>query len=168
MSIYNRFALTTVFACGTLLGATMTHADSSIGGWSVSTAPDKDGLCSATYAYVDKDDDDKKNSVVFGLMKDNSATAMVLVFGYQDWKFDKGQALTADIIVDGQTLQKNTKWEGDGVVATTTFANAADVLSGFGAGKTVVLHFPDGDAKFLTPNAGLALGATQLCLDQKK
>lgn len=168
MTGYNRLACMTILAAGALLAATVARADSTIGGWTVSTAPDKDGLCAATYAYVDKDDDNKKNSVVFGLMKDKTATAMVLVFGYQDWKFDKGQAVNADIVVDGTTMEKDTKWEGDGQVLTTTFADAANVLPTFGSGKKIVLRFgKDGEANFLTPNAGLALGATQLCLDQK-
>jgi len=159
-----RLCLISVLAC--LCGGA-AFADADIGGWAVSAKPNSDGACTATRAYVDKEDDNKKNSVVFGLVKDKAGTQLLVVFGYEDWGFDKDEAVVADLIVDGKTIRKKWKWEGDGKVLTSVFNDADTLIPVFGAGKEVVLHFGKGeDADFQIPNAGLALGAVQLCLGQ--
>ena len=57
------------------------------------------------------------------------------------------------------------KWEGDGKVSTAICQDTGTMVPTLGAGKTIVVRFgKDGDADFLTPNAGLALGAVQLCM----
>ena len=140
-------------------------ADAEIGGWTVSAKPDSNGTCLAARAYDDKDDDNKKNSVVFGLIKDKAVTQMVMVLGYEGWNFDKGEAVVGDLIIDGKTIYKKWKWEGDGKVLTAVFNDTGTVVPVVGAAKKIVLHFgTDGEANFLIPNAGLALGAVQLCL----
>lgn len=159
-----RVGLISMLAC--LCGGA-AFADADIGGWAVSAKPNSDGACTATRAYVDKEDDNKKNSVVFGLVKDKAGIQLLVVFGYEDWSFDKDEAVVADLIVDGKTIRKKWKWEGDGKVLTSVFDNAESIVPVFGAGKQVVLHFGKGeDADFQIPNAGLALGAVQLCLGQ--
>lgn len=147
------------------LGGTPALSDTTIGGWAVSAKPDTNGACMATRSYKDADDDNRKNAVVFGLVKGKTGTQMVMVLGYEDWNYDKGEAIEADLIVDGKTIHKKWKWEGDGKSLTTTFDDADTLVPILGAGKTLVVRFgKDGDASFLIPNAGLALGAAQLCL----
>ena len=90
---------------------------------------------------------------------------MVLVLGYESWSFDKGQAVVGDLIVDGKTIYRKWKWEGDGTVLTAVFDDTDTMVPVLGAGKKIVLHFgKDGEANFLIPNAGLTLGALQLCM----
>lgn len=157
-----RLDLMFILAC---LSGGPALADAAIGGWSVTANPDSNGVCTATRSYTDKDDDNKKNSVVFGLIKDKTGPQMVVVFGYEDWGFDKDEAVVADLIVDGKTIHKKWKWEGNGKVLTGLFDDPDTMVPVFGAGKEAVLHFGKGeDADFQIPNAGLALGAVQLCL----
>jgi hypothetical protein len=119
----------------------------------------------ATRSYVDTDDDNRKNSVVFGLTRGPTATQMAMTLGYEAWNFDKGETVVADLIIDGKTVFKKWKWEGDGKVLTTTFDDADSLIPILGVGKTIDLRFgKDGAASFLIPNAGLALGGLQLCL----
>ena len=157
-----RFGVVFVLAC---LASGPVFADTAIGGWTISDAPNADGACLAARAYNDKEDDNKRNSVVFGLVKNSAGTQLVLVLGYEGWNFDKGQAVVADLIIDAKTIYKNWKWEGDGQVLTAVFSDVDALVPTIGAGKKIFLRFgKSGEANFQIPNAGMALGAVNLCM----
>ena len=147
------------------LSSGAAFADTAIGGWTVTDKPDENGVCMASHIYNDKDDDNKRNSVVFGLAKGKTGTQLIVVLGYEDWNFDKGEAVVGDFLVDGKAVYKKWKWEGDGKVLTAVFADSDALVPVLGAGKKIFLHFgKDGEANFQIPNAGMALGAAQHCM----
>ncbi len=152
--------LATMLSCG------IAYADTNVSGWEVSSKPDK-GVCTAARDYKDAADDNKENAVVFGLVRADGALVLIVNFTYEDWKWDKDEDVKADLLIDGEMILKQAKWKGDKQGLTATFDQSGDILSKFGNGKKVVLHFENGDADFFTPNAGMAIGAVQQCLDAK-
>lgn len=157
-----RFVFISALAC---LAGSPALADKAIGGWAVSDKPDSDGTCAATHAYNDADDSNKKNSVVLGLVKNPAGAQLVMVLGYEDWSFDKGQAIVGDLVVDSKTVYKNWKWEGDGTVLTSVFSDTSTLVPMLGASKKIIVRFgKDGEANFQVPNAGMALGAVTFCM----
>lgn len=156
-----RIFLISVLAC---LASSPAFADKTIGGWAVSDKPDADGTCMATHAYNDTDDGNKKNSVVFGLVKNPAGTQLIIVLGYEDWNFDKDQAVVGDFVVDSKTIYRNWKWDGDGKVLTAAFSDIDTLIPVLGTGKKINLRSGTGEANFQIPNAGMALGAVSFCM----
>ena len=153
-------ALMAALACGA------ARADTNVSGWEVSNKPDK-GVCTAARDYKDAADNNKENAVAFGLVRAGNGMVLVVNFSYEDWTWDKSEDVKADLLIDGEMVLKQAKWVGDKQGLTATFDQSGDILSKFGNGKKVVLHFDNGDAEFDTPNAGMAIGAVQQCLDAK-
>ena len=150
-----------------ILSGGIARADSIVGGWEISGKPMANGACLAAREYADKEDGGKKNAVVFGVVKAKDSKILIVSLSYEGWKWDKGEKVTADLLVDGKRVVRGLKWEGDKETLVTKFDEGDDMITTFGGGKKIVLRFDDGTADFLTPNVGLALGAAQLCLDVK-
>ena len=152
---------------GLVLCGGIAQAESMVGGWEISGKPLANGACLAAREYADKEDGGKKNAVVFGVVKAKDSKLLIVSLSYEGWKWDKGEKVTADLLVDGKKIVRKLKWEGDKETLVVKFDDGDEMINTFGGGKKIVLHFDDGEADFLTPNAGLALGAATLCLDAK-
>lgn len=155
-----------------LVLSTSARAD-MIAGWDVTPKPDSDGICSAQYNYVDKDDDNAKNAVNFTFAKGKDGdTVIVMVFGYGKWDWTKGEKATADLIVDDTVEHRAAKWEAtDKVVLLGTFTGAEPLVKTIAAGKDIGLRFDgdkDNEAWFKIPNAAQAIGAVSVCRGQVK
>lgn len=161
-----------VAGAAALLLSTSARAD-MIAGWDVSPKPDADGICSAQYNYVDKDDDNTKNAVnfTFGRAKDGD-TVLVIVFGYGKWEWSKGEKATADLIIDETVEHRAAKWEAtEKVVLLGTFTGADPLIKSIASASDIGLRFDgdkDNEAWFKIPNAGQAMGAVSICRNQAK
>ena len=150
-------------------GSARADPTTTVGGWTVHLKPQDNGSCNAVYNYDDPDDDNKKNVIVFSSFTAKSgATSLIFSLFYQGWKWKKGSKVTTDLSVDGKRVAKDISWQGDDQTLTMYQENANNLITALAGGKTIVLKFDDGDkANFVTPNAGMALGALALCLSEK-
>ncbi|WP_375461071.1 hypothetical protein [uncultured Enterovirga sp.] len=161
-----------IASAAALLLGTAAQAD-MIAGWDVSTKPDSDGVCSIQHNYIDKNDGDAKNSVVFTFGKAKDGTSiLVMVFGYSKWDWTKGDKATADLIVGDTVEHRAANWEAATTnVLVGTFSGADPLLQPISRATQIALRFDgdkDNEAWFEIPDAGQAIGAVQICRGQIK
>lgn len=96
--------------------------------------------CQMAYSYKDKDDKNAENAIVVTLKGDS----VVLVLGYENWEWDKDEAVQAPISIDKQVLNPKQGWVGDGKLLSTQLPETA--IPKLLKGKQIVLKFDDGEA----------------------
>lgn len=139
-----------------------------VAGWDVNAKASAEGVCTAKYAYRDKDDNNAENVVTLLLGRTaEGPRSLTVSLSYDGWDWDKGETVEADLLIDDDVFAHGAKWEAQSkYVLTSRFRSGDELLGVMSRGEEIVLNF-DGDeddtASFRIPNAEQALAALQLC-----
>lgn len=131
----------------------------NVRGWDVERNVGAPGpnACQMAYSYNDKDDKNAENAIVVTLKGDK----LVLILGYENWEWDKDEAVEARFSIDKQVVYAKQGWTGDGKLLTTELPEAA--IPKLLKGKQIVLKFDDGEADFRIPGFADAFDGLKRC-----
>lgn len=131
----------------------------NVRGWEVERNLGAPGpnACQMAYSYKDKDDKNAENAIVVTL-KDGK---LILVLGYENWEWDKDEAVQAPISIDKQVVYAKQGWTGDGKLLSTELPEA--VIPKLLKGKQIVLKFDNGVADFRIPGFADAFDGLKRC-----
>ncbi|KQT60072.1 hypothetical protein ASG52_18265 [Methylobacterium sp. Leaf456] len=113
--------------------------------------------CLMTYSYVDKDDDDAANAVVFTLDGANA----VIVLGYEHWAWDKDQKIRAPFAIGKKVINAKSTWVGEGEMMHSSFP--ATIVPQLMASKTIEVRIKDAAAEFDIPDFAPAYESLRRC-----
>ncbi|WP_342148379.1 hypothetical protein [Methylorubrum sp. SB2] len=113
--------------------------------------------CLMTYSYVDKDDDDAANAVVFTLDGANA----VIVLGYEHWAWDKDQKIRAPFAIGKKVINAKSTWVGEGEMMHSSFP--VTIVPQLMASKTIEVRIKDAAAEFDIPDFAPAYESLRRC-----
>ncbi|MGE7417366.1 hypothetical protein [Methylobacterium tarhaniae] len=131
----------------------------NVRGWEVERNVGAPGpnACQMAYSYRDKDDKNAENAIVVTLKGDK----LVLILGYENWEWDKDEAVQAPMSIDKQVVYAKQGWTGDGKLLSTELPGA--VIPKLLKGKQIVLKFDNGEADFRIPGFADAFDGLKRC-----
>jgi hypothetical protein len=156
--MFRRISFATLFI---LVCTPVALADAKVGDWVISRNAENKDQCLAVRNYVDEDDNNLNNSVVFSVVQDK----IIIGLGYQAWKWDKDEKEKTSLLVDGHQVVPALDWTA---TAPQTLTGVTDKTDALAKAKKLSIKFDDGDiAEFDIPKAGAAMAALQTCTDTK-
>lgn len=131
----------------------------NVRGWEVERNVGQVGryTCQISYSYKDKDDDNAENVIVLSLDEGK----VNLVLGYDNWTWDKDEAVQASFSVDKQMLFPKQGWTGEAKLLWSQLPDS--VIPKLLKGKQIVLKFEDGAADFSIPGFADAFDGLKRC-----
>lgn len=131
----------------------------NVRGWEVERNVGQPGdyACIMSYNYRDKDDDNAENAIIFAL----DAGKVNLVLAYENWKWDKDEAVQASFSIDKQVVYPKQAWTGDAKLLWSSLPES--VTPKLLKGKQIVLKFDDGAADFKIPGFADAYDSLKRC-----
>lgn len=131
----------------------------NVRGWEVERNIGQTGryTCQMSYSYHDKDDNNAENAIVLSLDEGK----VNLVLGYENWTWDKNEAVQASFSIDKQVVYPKQGWTGDAKLLWSPLPEA--VIPKLLKGKQIVLKFDDGAADFSIPGFADAFDSLKRC-----